>query len=76
MFSFMREQFSGLFVSTAAHALLLMLLSVSLMSSPPRPALRQIAIEATVIDEGALKRAQDELRQQIQLEKERRTINA
>ena len=72
MFSFMREQSSGLLVSTAAHVLLLMLLSVSLMSSPARPTLRQIAIEATVIDEGALKRAQAEWKQQVQLEEERR----
>ena len=43
-----------------------------MMSSPPRPALRQIAIEATVIDEGALKRAQEDWRQQVQLEEERR----
>ena len=72
MFSFMREQSSGLRVSTAAHVLLLMLLSVSLMSSPARPTLRQIAIEATVIDAGALKRAQAEWKQQVQLEEERR----
>lgn len=72
MFLFIREQSSGLLVSTAAHVLILILLSVSLVSSPSQPVLRQIAIEATVIDEGALKRAQDELRQQIQLEKERR----
>ena len=72
MFSFMREQSSGLLVSTAAHVLLLMLLSVSLMSSPVQPTLRQIAIEATVIDERALKRAQAEWKQQVQLEEERR----
>ena len=72
MFSFMREQPAGLFVSTAAHALLLLFMSVSLMSSPPPATLRQLVIEATVVDERALQRAQEEWKLQVRLEEQRR----
>ena len=72
MFSFMHEHSSGLFVSAAAHVLLLLVLSVSLMRSPPRVTLQQLAIEATVVDERALRRAQEERERQAQLEQRRK----
>ncbi len=71
MFSFMHEYSSGLVVSAAAHALLLLALSVSLLSAPPRATLQQLAIEATLVDEGAMQRAQEQREQQARLEQQR-----
>ena len=71
MLSFMHEYSSGLLLSVAAHGLLLLAISVTLIRSPPRVAPQQLAIEATLVDEGAIKRAQEQREQQARLEQQR-----
>ncbi len=71
MFSFAQEYSSGLFVSGAAHAVLLLALSLSLLSAPPRASPQQLVIEATLVDEGAMRRAQEQREQQTRLEQQR-----
>lgn len=71
MYSFAQEHSSGLFVSATAHAVLLLALSVSLLSAPPQAALQQLAIEATLVDEGVMRRAQEQREQQTRLEQQR-----
>ena len=60
-----------MFVSAVAHAVLLLALSLSVLSAPPRASLQQLAIEATLVDEGAMRRAQEQRDQQTQLEQQR-----
>ena len=72
MLSFMHEYSSGLLLSVAAHGLLFFAISVTLIRSPPRVALQQLAIEATLVDEGAIRRAREEQERQATLEQQRR----
>jgi len=63
MSTFVREYSSGLTMSVVGHGLLLLLLGLNVVLMPsPQPQLVQLAIEATVIDMGAIERRQDEER--------------
>lgn len=67
---FTSEHRTGLVISIAAHALLLLGLSTSLMRVPKAP-LQLLAIEAVIIDEGTIRRAAEEEQRLAELAQQR-----
>ncbi len=78
MVPFVQEYSGGLTVSIVGHALIVLLFSFNLISMPFKkvPPV-QLAIEATVIDMGAVRRKQEEdKRRQLELERQKQTVEA
>ena len=72
MASFFQEYSAGLTVSVIAHALIVLMFAFNLFSMPSKEAPPvQLAIEATVIDMGAVRKKQEEEKRRL-LEQERK----
>ncbi|MGI9292257.1 MAG: cell envelope integrity protein TolA [Gammaproteobacteria bacterium] len=69
--AFASEHRGGLIVSVVAHLAILLALSTSVMFSPKQP-LPMLAIEAVVIDEGAVQRAADAEKQKAAAAEQKR----
>ena len=72
---FLSEHRGGLVFAGLGHAVILILLSVSLVRTPQSMPMPQLAIEATVVDESAIRRAQaaeDEKRRDLELAEQRK----
>ena len=67
---FTSEHRSGLAISIAVHGLLLLGMSTSLMLVPKAP-LQLMAIEAVIIDEGAIRRAAEEEQRRAEIAQQR-----
>jgi colicin import membrane protein len=76
--SFVQEYSGGLAVSIVGHALIVLMFGFNLISMPFKemPPV-QLAIEATLIDMGAVRKKQeDEKRRQLELERQKQAVDA